>query len=558
MKKIKSFILLGYTIALLTGCGEEATFKSIEIADAPKTTFYVGEEFSNTGLSLRVNLTDGSSFVTEDIATSKPSTSAPGTQKVKVYYTNDKYDIDTFITYDIEIIDWTREEKAIFSETSISTFAGVYYPKMEGMQLLTETDDETGDVIDYWIEKKNATFKDVDTYCELLKNYEVVKRITDTSGSYDMTFKFYEQPRVPTDFVENFDLNDAVCFKYCASYEYMDQTYFEIYNLYGNEIEDTVVIGLNDQGDMVVRYIANSVYLETLLSCEVNEHLDFSTLYNGTVVEFLNQAIKGTVSEEGVPYLGYLDEVAPFAKDYFVLPDYEPDVVAFKNLASMYPWECGENDLCFEMEIDSDDVDGYEALIDALDAKTEFAKTTGTTKVREKNATTTIYTIENMDYVGSLEITVSEFLEKAASYYVQEGSTRVKVECGCYTVGYSFVRPEVFSPTLAELYRIYDAHYGEGMYDKNHYDPYENGTVGGVVYFKNTGDDAVNSKEEANDKFAHDYLAGYTVKSPKEQKEAAGYVICASTYTNGTYDVEIYTYFGGGRYVAEFSVAMAE
>ena len=216
MKKIKSFILLGYTIALLTGCGEEATFKSIEIADAPKTTFYVGEEFSNTGLSLRVNLTDGSSFVTEDIATSKPSTSAPGTQKVRVYYTNDKYDIDTFITYDIEIIDWTREEKAIFSETSISTFAGVYYPKMEGMQLLTETDDETGDVIDYWIEKKNATFKDVDTYCELLKNYEVVKRITDTSGSYDMTFKFYEQPRVPTDFIENFDLNDAVCFKYCA------------------------------------------------------------------------------------------------------------------------------------------------------------------------------------------------------------------------------------------------------------------------------------------------------------------------------------------------------
>lgn len=558
MKKIKSFILLGYTIAVLTGCGEEATFKSIELNEAPKTTFYCGEEFSNAGISLKVNLTDGTSFISEDVATSKPSTSTPGTQTVKVYYTNDKYDVDTFITYEINIIDWTKEEKAIFSETTISTFSGVYYPKMEGMQLLTEIDDETNEIVDYWIEKKNCTLKDVDEYCELLKNYNVVKKVTEAGQTVDMTFKFYEQPMVPTDFVENFDLNDAICFKYCASYEYLDQTYFEVYQLYGNEIEDTVVVGLNDTGDMVVRYIANSIFMENILSCEVNERLDMRTLYNGTIVEFLKQTLLGFDDEEsGQHYIGRIEEMAPFAKPFFILPDYEPDVVAVKNLSSMYPWEHGEDDLCFEIQIDSDDVDGYEDFVAALDAKTEFVKTTGTTKVEGKNAATKIYTIENMDYVGSIEITVSDFMEKAASYTIVEGSTRTTVECGAYIIGYSFIRPEVFSPTLTELYRIYDAHYGEGNYDLNEYDPYEEGTVGGLVKFANSGANGVSSKDEALDKFVASYLQGYTLKSPKEEKDVNGYNLVTAKYTNGTYEIEIFAYFGGaGKYNVEFSVAL--
>ena len=560
MKKFKTLILAAYSVALLAACGEsgDATFKSIEINELPKTTFYCGEAFSNTGISLKVNLNDGTSFVTEDIATSKPSTATPGTQTVKVYYTNDKYDVDTFISYEINIIDWTKEEKHIFSQTSISTLSGVYYPKMEGMQVITETDDVTGDVVDYWIEKKNATFKDIDEYSELLKNYLVTKKMQDSSGVYDMTFKFYEQSMVPSDFVENFDLNDALCFKYCASYEYMDPTYFETYELYGNEIEDTVVFGLNDDGDMIVRFIANSVMLEGLLSCEVNERLDMTGLYNGTIIEYLNQALLGTIDEEGSRYLGLVERLAPFAKEYFVLPNYEPDVVAVKNLSSMYPWEHGGFDLSFEIEVDSDDVDGYEELVAALDAKTDFVKTTGTTKVRNLDATTTVYTIEGKDYIGDLEITVSEFKEKAASYYVVEGSTRTKVECGCYVVGYTFLRPEIFSPTQPELFRIYDTFYGttNGVYEENvDYDVYEDGEVGGLVKYTR---DEVHSREEASQLFSNSVLTGYTVKIPGEDKDVNGIEVYATTYTNGTFDVDVFAYYSGGKYAVEFSVKIAQ
>lgn len=560
MKKLKTIILAAYSIAMLAACGSNGkgdSFKSIEINELPKTTFYCGEAFSNTGISVKVNLNNGESFVSEDIATSKPSTATPGKQTVKVYYTNEKYDVDTFVTYEIDVIDWTKEEKHIFSQTSISTLSGVYYPKMEGMQVVTETDDETGEIVDYWIEKKNATFKDVDAYSELLKNYIATKKMTDSSGTYDMTFKFYEQSMVPADFVENYTLNDALCFKYCASYKYLDPTYYEEYELYGNEIEDTIVFGLNDDGDMIVRFIANSVMLEGLLSCEVNERLDMTGLYNGTIIEFLNQAILGTVDEEGKRYLGLLEGLAPFAKEYFILPNYEPDVVAVKNLASMYPWEHGGYDFSFEIEVDSDDFDAYEDLVAQLDAKTDFVKTTGTTKVRNLDATTTIYTIEGKEYVGDLEITISEFKEKAASYYVVEGSTRTKVECGCYVIGYTFLRPEIFSPTQPELFRIYDIYYGKTdlMYKENvDYDIYEDGEVGGLIRFAK---DEVHSKEEAMQSFVNKYLSSYTVKVPMEDKEVNGIELCAATYTNGTFDIDVFTYFSGGKYVAEFSIKIA-
>lgn len=569
MKKIKELLLAGYSIALLAGCTGDATFKSIEICEFPKTTFYAGEDFSNTGISLKVTLNNGDTFITEDVTTSRPTNMlTPGTQTIKAYYTNDKYDIDTYLTYDIKVIDWSREEKAIFGQTSISSYAGIYYPKMEGMKLLTETDDTDGSVIDYWIELPNATAKDVDTYVEMLNNYHATKRVSDSSGSYDLTFKFYQQSSVPTDFRDYYgtEVYDAISFRYSASYEYMDPTYYQTYNLYGNEAEDTVVVGLSKEGKMIVRFIANSVYLETMFSCEVNEHLTFDNLYNGTALSYLRKSILGYTDEEGKRYLGALEKIAPLAKDYFIIPDYECEVIGLANYASMYPWLHGEDDFCFEVEIDASDRDEYDAFIAALDAKTDFTKTTKQDKLKTYDVDVTVYTIEDKDYVGDLIIEVTDYVENGMSYYTyNDAGSKVAITTDCYRVYYRYQHPEKISPCVDEVYRIYESLYGEGDYSSL-YDVYEDGEIGGMVKFDQfkqtekhpTKDELeVENKEEALELFVSKCLAGYTVKEAPATKQINNYSLWAAKYENENYIVTCYAYYySSGKFAVEFSVAM--
>ena len=558
MKKIKSILLAGFALTALAGCKDEEV--KIEIAEFPKTTFYCGEEFSSTGIVLNVTLPNGTSFLAEDIATSKPSTQIPGTQTVKVYYTNDEYDIDEFVTYDINIIDWTPEEKAVFSQTSFASLVNVYYPKMEGMKVLTETDDATGEVIDYWIEKENSSMKEIDDYSELLNNFKVTKTVSDSSGTYELDFKFYEQSVVPSDYRDYYDEHDLICYKCCASYKYLDYSSFQEYELYGNEIEDTLVIGLNEDGDMIIRFIANSIFFETMFSCEVNEHLDFSGLYSGAVIPFLQQTLMGYVDEEGTRHLGYIENIAPFAKDYIILPDYEPDVVSVANYASMYPWLHGEDDLSFELEISSNDTEAYDDFVASIEAIPDFVKTTRTDKIDRKDVEVSIYKMENKAYVGDLTIEVTDFMEDATSYTQTSDSGTIKqtVTVGAYRVYYRWSAPQIISPAQEELYKIYDKYYGVGKYDPNHLDVYPEGSVGTMLYFY-TETDNVKSREETMDKFVADYLEGYTVTEPASSKTISGYDLYTAKYTNGTFDIEVFTYYSGtsGKYTVEFIIDLA-
>ena len=214
MKKFRALLLSGLALSLLVGCKGEngdkipdptpvptpepqpepepepepepapVKFVNLTIKEYPKTTFYCGEEFSNNGIVLNVNFSDGSSFITEDVTTSKPSSmKTPGKQTIKAYYGNATLGINSFVTYEINIIDWTKDEKLFFNATSVSSFSGTYYPKMEGMEIKQEVND-AGEVTDYWIELKNASKATVNEYLTLLDEYIVQKNIVQNGETY--------------------------------------------------------------------------------------------------------------------------------------------------------------------------------------------------------------------------------------------------------------------------------------------------------------------------------------------------------------------------------------
>ena len=580
MKKLKVLLIGCYSLGLLVACGNNngdgpkgggeqetaKTFSSLTIEDYPKQVFYCGENFSNAGISLKVNFSDGSSFVTEDVVTSKPaSMMIPGTQKIKAYYTNDEYDINTFVTYEIEVIDWTSEEKAIFGETSICSLAGVYYPKMQGMRLVTETDEVTGDVTDYYIVLENASMQTLLDYVELLKEYSATKTIVQNGSQINVDFKFYECPTVPSDFFTYYgdEMQDVLCYRYCSSYQYIDQTYGEIYNLYANEVEDTLVFGLTADNKMIIRFIANSVVLETVFSEEVNNRLALNSLFLGKAYTYLKQTLLGYVDEEGKRYLGAVEEIAPLAVEHFVMADTEPDVMAIADNSALYPWEHGEDNYCFEVELAASE-DDYNAFVAKLDADTAFTKTTKTRRFSRKDIQVTVYTIENMDYVGDLEIQVTEYLPNSLSYTKTDENGSNNVTSGAYLVSYQFRAPEKFSPTLDELYRIFDILYGADNYNKNNYDRYEDGMVGTLVrynQFKATeahptkGDGEVESKEEALEKFVATCLTGYAQKEAPEAKTINGYDVYTAKYSNDDYIVTVVSYFAGnGKFAVEFTI----
>lgn len=558
MKKIKSLILSGIAIALLCGCHEEEVKETtLEFESYPKTTFYYGEEFTNSGIVLKVTPANGEPFLTEDVKTSKIKTTMPGTQKVKVYYTNDEYDIDASLEYEIEVIDWTPEDKAIFSETSISQLSGVYYPKMKGMELRTEIDETTKEITDYWIEKKNSSVSELYEYADLLENYCVTKPTVQNGQQYELTFKFYEQARVPSDYRDLYDEHELLCYKYCASIKYFDSNYLTEREIYATEIEDTLVLGLNDDNDLIVRFIADNVFFETRFGCEVNERLNFDNLIDIGIIDDIEQMLKGYEDESTGDYvIGYFDEVGPLAKDYLIFPKYEEsdyEVVSIASYTSLYPWLHGEDDLCFEFEIATDNTDEYDEFISRIESIGDFVKTTRVDKIGKKNVNVTIYTIENKEYVGDLVIEVTEIIPDATTYTMQMESGRETITLDSYMVYYRWSRPELFSPCQTELCKIYERFYGEGKYDPNRFDIYENGSVGGAVEFASQAD-GITSKEEAADKFVEMCLTDYTCVKPNETLSISGMSVAASEYTNENFKVVVYSYFSGGRYNVEFSV----
>ena len=499
------------------------------------------------------------------MTTSKPSTmSTPGKQKIKAYYTNDEYDINTWVTYDIEIIDWTIQDKAIFSETSLSSLAGAYYPMMEGMKVVTETDPVTG-VIDYWIELENGSKDTILEYCYLLDEYEAKKTVTQNGNTYTITFKFYEQRNVPLDFRQIYgsQYTNTICFKYCASYEYIDMNSGGVYNLYANDVEDTLVIGLDKDNKMIVRYIVNSVKLENVFMAEVNERLTLNDLLFGATYTAFKKSLLGYDNEEGQHAIGIIEENAPLALDYFIMPDVEPEVFAMGDYSCAYPWLHGEDDCCFEITLPATQAE-HDEFVTKLDAKDSFVKTTRVDKMGTADVGVTIYTIENKDYVGNLTIEVTDYIVDALTYTITRNGRREEITTGIYNVYYRFQAPEVFSPTLDELYRIYEVFYGENNYSKTNYDRYEAGGVGGIIkfnQFKQTtnhptkDDNEVENKEEAFDKFIATALTGYACVKAAETITVNGIEVYSATYSNSNYTIEIYAYFAGnGKFAVEFKI----
>ena len=584
MKKIRTLLIAACAITFLGGCKETpvtppspqpekkepAVFDSLEINELPKTTFYCGEKFSNYGISVKVNLSDGTSFISEDVTTSKPSSMmTPGKQTIKAYYSNDKYDINTWVTYEIEIIDWTPSEKMIFAETSTSTFSGVFYPKMEGMKLNMETDDATGEVTDYWIELENADTKTVTEYLDLLDEYEVKKTVMQNGQSYPVTYKFYEQNSVPSDFLDVYgdELRDPVCYKYCASYEYIDMSYGAVYELNANDMEDTVVVGLSNDNKLIVRYIVNSIALENMFMCEVDERLTFNSIFVGSAYKALKQVLFGYDNDEGQHAIGTLEELAPTGMRFFNMPEIEPDIFLIQDYAAMYPWLHGEDSYCFEIELPATEEE-YNDFVESLDGIEDYTKTTKTAKFGGKDVNYKVYTIEDRPYVGNLTIEVSEYIPNGLSYSMTKDGTRQTITSNCFYVYYRFQAPEVFSPTLDEFYRLYDILFGEGNYSKDAYDKYANGGVGGLVrfnQFKQTEAHPTKDEFEVEDEadalqlFVKTVLEGYDCDQTPTAKTMSGIELLEAKYSNDKFEITIYSYFSGnGKYTVEFSINIAQ
>lgn len=570
MKRLKTLLLAGLSLTLLVGCKNDTdtqqtpkTFESLEIKDYPKTVFYCGEEFSNSGISLTVKFSDGTSFVTEDVTTSKPSSmKTPGKQTIKAYYSNDEYDINDYVTYEITIIDWTRQEKAIFDQTTLSSVSGVYYPKMEGMQVVVEGDPTTGEVTDYYIKLENATTKDLDNYLDLLNEYCVTKKMVENGQAIEVKFRFFVQNNVPSDFVDLYgdEMHDAICYRYSASYEYIDTQYGSgIYEFYANQAEDTLVIGFDDNHNMIVRFILNSVLLENAFYLEVNQKCDYDTYLNGTALESLSHYLFGTdevdeETNETIHYVGLVQTIAPLAVDDFILPELEPEIMAVCNYGSANPWLHGEDDLCFGIDLYTNDEEALEEFISKLNSNGSFTKGTRSERFKNKEVDVTTYTIDNKDYVGDLKIEVSEFVPSCGTFTKRndDGSTS-KVTTGCFRVYYTFVAPEIVSPSEPELHRIYDFYYGEGAYSRNDYAFDENGNAVGTIRISSK---VVDSKEAAMEKFVNDVLTSYhcMTEAHEEQNAAAGTILVAE-YINEDYKITIYSYFAGsGKYAIEFKI----
>ena len=572
MKNIKKIFLTGLTIALITGCScsEEKTetdtvvkFESLEIEKLPKTTFYCGENFSNNGIVLKVNFSDGSSYTTEDVTTSSPSSMMrPGKQTIKAYYSNSEKDINSYVTYEINLIDWTMEEKAIFGQTSISSLSGIYYPKMDGMKLVTEEDEEGN--IDYWIELENANESVMNNYLDLLDEYLVQRTAVQDGEQYVLTYRFYEQTRVPADFIDLYgdELEDMICFKYCASYEYIDTTYGTISEVYGSELEDTLVVGLDKDNKLIVRYIADRILLETMFGYEVNQRFQLNKLLYGTVYTGLRQSILGAEdAESGKHLLGLLDTLDPLAVDYFIMPDISLEVFSIEDICPLNPWVHGEDILSFEVLITATEEE-YNDYLSTLNAKDSFVKTTREEVYGPNTYTYSVYTIENKEYVGDIEIAVSNYLPDKVKYTIV--STGEAKSVGCYYVSFSIRAPEVLSPAISEACRIYDIFYGEGNYSKDNIQAYYKGAVDGSVkftQFKETathttkGENEVENMQEAAEKFVAKALNDYTVKEALHEVTMGGTKVISGTYENDNYIVTIASYFSGnGRFTVEFSI----
>lgn len=564
MKNIKKLLLAGLAITLLGGCKEpvntEVKFEGLEILDYPKTTFYCGENFTNNGITLTVKFSDGTSYTTEDVTTSKPSSMMmPGKQTIKAYYSNSEKDINAYVTYEINVIDWTREEKAIFDQTTISSLSGVYYPKMDGMKLVTEGD--TNGITDYWIELDNADRTTYNDYLDLLDEYLVQKTSVQDGEQYKVTYKFYEQVDIPEDFLDLYasQYKEMICFKYCSSYEYYDIS--GIYNLNASQMEDTVVVGLSKDNKLIVRFIANNILLESMLGCEVNERLTMGPLLNSDYYKGLKKNILGYEDEDGKRNLGVLDLTAPLAVDYFIMPDISLEVFSIEDICPLNPWVHGEDILSFEVLITATEEE-YNDYLSTLNAKDSFVKTTREEVYGPNTYTYSVYTIENKEYVGDIEIAVSNYLPDKVKYTVVSNNEAKSV--GCYYVSFSIRAPEVLSPAISEACRIYDIFYGEGNYSKDNIQAYYKGAVDGSVkftQFKETtthttkGENEVENMQEAAEKFVAKALNGYTVKEALHEVTMQGTKVISGTYENDNYIVTIASYFSGnGRFTVEFSI----
>ena len=232
----------------------------------------------------------------------------------------------------------------------------------------------------------------------MLDEYQATKTIAQDGEAAKVTYKFYEQGSIPSDYKELYGqgMKNLICYKYCASYPYMD-SYGGVTNLYYAGVEDTLVIGLNNNNDLIVRYIANSLTFETALGQEVNERFTLDDLMIGKVYDYIKMFLFGYETENGVHANGVLETEAPLAVNYFLMPNIEPDCLSLANYGSLYPWLHGEDDLCFELEIPCSK-DEYNTFIGELDAKDSFVKTTRVDNYGRKEVGVNIYTIEDKKY----------------------------------------------------------------------------------------------------------------------------------------------------------------
>ena len=356
-----------------------------------------------------------------------------------------------------------------------------------------------------------------------------------------------------------------ICFKYCASYQYVDTTSGGIYELNGSEIEDTLVIGLNENNDMIVRYIANRILLETLLGMKVNDRFTLDNLFPGYTYIDLRQVILGYDDEQNKHHVGYLETIAPLATDYFVMPDDELEVTAFGDYGALYPWLHGEDDMCFEVMFTSTQEE-HDEFIANIESKDSFVKTTRTDNYGELDVNVNIYTIEDKDYVGNLTIEVTDYVPDALRYTIRTQTGSQTVTTGYYSVYYRFQAPKVLSPTQDELFRIYDIFYGENNYNKNASSVYSKGLIDGSVTFTQfkaseehptKGENEVEDKNEALEKFVSIALQGYTVKEAAKETTVGTTDVLIATYSNDDFVITVASYFSGnGKFTVEFTIGI--
>ena len=131
-------------------------------------------------------------------------------------------------------------------------------------------------------------------------------------------------------------------------------------------------------------------------------------------------------------------------------------------------------------------------------------------------------------------------------------------------VYYRFQAPTLRSPAEEELFRIYDMYLVDGNYTKSNYNVYSGGAADGEIKFNQfrqpeahptKGENEVESKEEALEKFVSTALAGYTCVEPVKELTIQNRPVSSAKYSNDNFVVTIASYFAGnGKFAVEFTI----